>query len=218
MGQSESIGDLAAAFAAAQAEMKNPAFDSENPAFKSGFASHAAIRNGVIPPLAKHGIATFQNLTLTDVGVACETVFMHKSGQWASFGPMTVPITKRDAWSVAGAATYAKRVALQAAVVVVGDADDDGAAAQESHNGGIKHTKASPKDGMDLESVDPQLKEQYAQGFINALLRGEDAKIMELHNELKTQAELYTAVSDSLSSKQRADLRAIITANTKKVA
>lgn len=82
--------------------------------------------------------------------------------------------------------------------------------------GAIKKQKSfSDRSGRpDTSNVDPEQKEQYAQGFINALLRGEDDKIMELHNELRTQAELYTAVSDSLSSKQRSDLRAIIQAHT----
>lgn len=206
MSQSEQIGELAAAFAAAQAEMKNPAFDSENPAFKSGFASLAAVRNAVIPPLAKHDVATFQNLTLNDVGVACETTFVHKSGQYITLGPLTVPITKRDAWSVAGAATYAKRIAFQAAAVVVGDADDDGAAAQASQG----HTKASPRDGLDLTGVDQELAKQYAQNIRKALVAADIAEVKALHDKLKSQYELYVVVGDNLTSKERSDLRKIV--------
>lgn len=206
MSQSEQIGELAAAFAAAQAEMKNPAFDSENPAFKSGFASLAAVRNAVVPSLAKHGIAAFQSLSLNDVGVSCETTFVHKSGQYITLGPMTVPITKRDAWSVAGAATYAKRIAFQAAAVVVGDADDDGAAAQASQG----HTKASPRDGLDLESVDQELATQYALDIRKALVAADEAEVKRLHETLKSQYELYVVIGDKLTSKERSDLRKIV--------
>jgi hypothetical protein len=192
--------------------MKNPAFDQTNPAFRSKFASLAAVRNEVIPAWSAQGISVIQSLTTSEAGVGCETILLHKSGQYMTFGPFTVPVGKRDAWSVASAATYAKRVSLQAVAVVVGDDDDDGAAVQESHT--VK--PFNDRSGRpDTSAVDPELKEQYAQGFINALLRGEDDKIMDLHHELAGQAELYTAVSDSLSSKQRTDLRAIISAHKK---
>jgi hypothetical protein len=62
------------------------------------------------------------------------------------------------------------------------------------------------------------LRDQYKAGFTNALLNADSKKVLELHGELCTQAELYTAVSDSLSSKQRTDLRKIISDNTAKVA
>lgn len=213
--RSEQIGNLAAALALAQVKLKNPAFDSTNPAFRSGFASLASVRNSIVPVYAEFGLSLLQDLTTNEQGVSCTTTILHKSGEYMTFGPFTMPVGKKDPWGIAGAATYAKRISAQGVAFVVGDEDDDGAAAQASHG----QKPIGDRSGRpDTTGVDPELKEQYAQGFSNALLRADDAKILELHNELRTQAELYTAVSDSLNSKQRSDLRKIIGEATKKVA
>jgi hypothetical protein len=132
----EPANELAAALAKAQAEMVNPAFDSTNPHFKSKFASLAAVRNAVIPVLAKHGIACVQDIHTDIAGtVSCTTTLIHASGQRATFGPLTLPVTKVDAQGFGSAATYARRYSLMAIAGVVGDDDDDGNAAVKANNG-----------------------------------------------------------------------------------
>lgn len=184
---SEQVGELAGAVAAAQAKMKPPAFDSENPAFHSKFASLAAIRNVVIPAYAAEGVAVIQNLSLTDVGVACETVLVHKSGQYMRFGPLVVPVAKRDAWSVAGAATYAKRISLQAVAVIVGDADDDGTTAQ-SDKAPVKAWTA--KDTRDAN--------RYREAIMKAVEKDDDAEIRRLYAEMEQDHEFVIAVYGNL--------------------
>lgn len=44
------------ALAAAQAEMKNPPLDAVNPHFRARFSSLPAVRDAVVPVLAKHEI------------------------------------------------------------------------------------------------------------------------------------------------------------------
>jgi hypothetical protein len=127
------INEIATALAAAQGEMKNPALDSVNPHFKSKFANLAAVRNAVIPVLAKHGLFCAQNLTNTERGIACTTIITHKSGQQMTFGPLEMPAMKPDAQGLGSAATYARRYALMAALSIVGDEDDDGNAAAKSN-------------------------------------------------------------------------------------
>jgi len=122
-------GHISAALAKAQAEMQNPAFDTVNPHFKSRFASLAAVRNAVVPVLAKHGIAMTQNLTSVEDSVACSTILLHGSGQKLVFGPLVLPVAKHDAQGFGSAATYARRYSLMAVAGVVGDDDDDGNAA-----------------------------------------------------------------------------------------
>ena len=122
------LSELATALAAAQAEMTNPRFDKVNPGFRSKYASLAAVRDAVIPILAKHGIACVQNLTTTDGGIACTTMLIHKSGQ-SLMSTLPMPASKQDAQGLGSAATYARRYGLMAMVGVVGDEDDDGAAA-----------------------------------------------------------------------------------------
>ena len=124
--------NLFAAFAAAQLEMQNPAFDAANPHFKSRFASLAAVRNAVIPCFAKHGIALAQDITSVDAGVSCVTILMHSSGEQKSFGPLILPVAKNDAQGFGSASTYARRYTMQSVAGVVGDDDDDGNAATAS--------------------------------------------------------------------------------------
>jgi hypothetical protein len=125
MNSSEQINELAAALAKAQLAMQNPRFDKVNPAFRSPYASLAAIRDAVIPMLTAHGIAVVQSLRGTEAGVECETMLMHASGQWIS-DTLALPATKRDAQGLASVSTYCRRYGLQSMVCVVGDTDDDG--------------------------------------------------------------------------------------------
>lgn len=123
------IGNLAQALAKAQAEMSNPSFDSVNPHFRNHFASLAAVRNAVVPTLAKHGIAISQDLQSVEAGVSCTTILTHQSGQQMRFGPLVLPVSKNDAQGFGSAATYARRYSLMAVACVVGDDDDDSNAA-----------------------------------------------------------------------------------------
>lgn len=126
MNKSEQINDLAAALAAAQAELRNPVFDSQNPHFKSKFASLAQVRDTITPTLAKHGLSVTQLATNDDQGrPSVETILLHKSGQWLS-STLAVPVGKSDAHGAGSAITYARRYSLMAIVNVVGDEDDDG--------------------------------------------------------------------------------------------
>lgn len=122
-------------------------------------------------------------------------------------------ITKTSAMEVCETSAYGRALAN------LGLHGGEFASANEVENAVAKQKTFGDRSGKpDTSSVDPELKEQYSQGFANALLRADDAKILELHDELKTQAELYQAVSDTLNSKQRSDLRRIISEATKKVA
>ena len=123
---------LASALAAAQLEMKNPRMDSTNPHFRNRYASLAAVRDAVVPLLARHGISLMQNLTTTERGIGCETILLHTSGETLRFGPLVLPATKADAQGFGSAATYARRYTLMAIAGVVGDEDDDGEGAVRS--------------------------------------------------------------------------------------
>lgn len=147
MIKSDSIKELATALAKAQGEMSNPLFDSVNPHFKSRYASLAAVRNAVIPVLAKYGLSIMQSLTTTETGVKCGVVVMHGSGELIQFDPMEVPATKMDAQGVVSAATYAKRTTLQSVFCVVGDGDDDG-------NAATGRTAAPPSDDRPPVTLD----------------------------------------------------------------
>jgi hypothetical protein len=136
MNKSEQINELAAALAKAQAEIQNPKFDSNNPFFKSKYASLAAVRDAVIPTLAKYGLSVMQqvhfghSIELPEMRVAgCRNLLLHASGQWIEQEIFLVPVSKADAQGACAGATYARRASLQALCCVVGDSDDDGEAA-----------------------------------------------------------------------------------------
>jgi hypothetical protein len=125
MNQSDSIANLAKSMAAAQAEMTNPKFDSTNPHFKSKFASLAAVRECVIPVLAKHNIQVSQFPVSEGNAAGCVTIIAHESGEWMR-DAFLIPCDKQNAHGYASAVTYARRISLQSIAGVVGEQDDDG--------------------------------------------------------------------------------------------
>lgn len=130
MNRSESIAQLAAALAKAQAKMKNPHFDSVNPHFRSKFASLAAVREAVLPVLSAHGLSLSQWPVANGNYAGCVTLLAHDSGEWIE-ETFIIPIDKANAHGYASAVTYAKRISMQSVAAVVGDEDDDG-------NGAVK--------------------------------------------------------------------------------
>jgi hypothetical protein len=80
-------------------------------------------------PLGDNGLVVLQDVTLGEHGVSVTTRLVHVSGQWVEFGPLTVPLTKRDAQGVGSATSYGRRYALLAALGIVAEEDDDGNAA-----------------------------------------------------------------------------------------
>jgi hypothetical protein len=175
---------LAAALAKANLEIHNPKFDKENPHFRSRFASLAAVRDALVPTYAKHGLSILQDLQTTDKGVACFTTILHASGEREVFGPFAVPSTKQDAQGYAAAATYAKRVHLQAVACVVGDDDDDGeeAAGRETGSTELKRSQWTAQDTRKAN--------EFAKRILEAVDAGRD--VMELWDEVTPAGEEFT--------------------------
>lgn len=141
MTSSEQINEIATACAKAQAVLKPAAKDAVNPAFKSRYADLASITEAS-RVYAEHGVAIFQDAIANELGVGVMTRLAHSSGQWIEFGPYIVPTPKKDAHGLGSATTYAKRYALQAALQIAADEDDDGNAAAEKDPKAKKPTSA----------------------------------------------------------------------------
>ncbi len=203
------INEIAGALAKAQAEMTNPAFDAQNPHFRNRYASLAAVRNAVVPVLAKHGIACLQDLRAVDTGISCETVLTHASGQSLRFGPLILPVSKADAQGFGSAATYARRYQLMAVAGVVGDADDDAEAAVTSHNGHSQITNHKQNNSKAKE---------YADRFAEAVQAGIDGAVYDIHQEIVSDEEFYRQVWAFLPSGMRRQLKEIIDREKKAVA
>lgn len=188
MIKSEQINELAAALAKAQAEMHNPGFDSQNPHFRSKFASLAAVRNAVIPVLAKHGLSLMQQLTSNDAGTICTTLLLHASGQFIEFEPLLMPVSKQDAQGFGSASTYAKRYSMQAIAAVVGDEDDDGNAASERSD----RDDSGRPDGW--RSQDTRKVTEYRNRILSCINEGKDLHAVEVWKEVKDEHEFATAL------------------------
>ncbi len=125
MKTSDHINELAAALAKAQGEMKNAHLNKVNPHFKSKFADLAAVRDAVIPFLAKHGIATAQATGAREGGFCVVTRLIHSSGQWLeSEYPIVLDPAKPQV--MGSAMSYARRYSLSAIGCIASEEDDDG--------------------------------------------------------------------------------------------
>lgn len=126
MKTSENIIEISKAMNSAQREMKPALKDSTNPHFRSKYSDLASVMDAIREPIGNNGLSVWQDATLDEVGVNVTTRIVHVSGQWVEFGPLTIPLSKRDAHAVGSACSYGKRYALCAALGVVSDDDDDG--------------------------------------------------------------------------------------------
>jgi hypothetical protein len=142
MNKSENIGQLAAALAKAQGQMKFAAKDANNPFFKSKYADLASVIEAIKVPLSANGIAFVQATDFEDSAVIVETILLHESGEWIS-GKLRMQPTKNDPQGVGSAVTYAKRYGLQAIAGVPSD-DDDGNAATHQSAPATKPAPAKP--------------------------------------------------------------------------
>jgi len=113
---------LVEALANAQSEMRNPAFDKVNPHFKSKFASLAAVRDAVVPVLARHGVAMTQTYDLRD-GAQVLLTTLYKGGETIVSAVPLPAYQQSQQW--ASATTYIRRVSLMAIAGVCVDEDDD---------------------------------------------------------------------------------------------
>ncbi len=160
------LNELAVALAAAQAEIENPVFDSINPHFKSKYSSLAAVRDAVVPALAKHGISLMQwpRIYIADTGNATRagvhTILLHSSGQSIS-DTLLMPLDRDTAHSIGSAITYARRFSLQSIAGVSGDDDDDGNSAVGANVRGSKLPAGQQEKG----EIDADTSRQALQNF-----------------------------------------------------
>ncbi len=128
MKTSESISEIIKALVAAQAEITNPAKDSDNPYYKSKYASLPDCIDATKPILTKHGLVIVQSVEGNEV-VEVVTRLCHVTGQWME-GTVSMTPTKNDPQGAASASTYGRRYGLMAMLGIAGaDMDDDGAVA-----------------------------------------------------------------------------------------
>ena len=114
---------LAAALVKFQADLPDIGLDSENPHFKSKFASLPKITKIVLPKLAEHGLTFTSGGTVLDGQFGLSATLLHESGEERSG---FFPIIATDPQKIGSAFTYARRYLLSSLTGIVADADDDG--------------------------------------------------------------------------------------------
>ena len=130
MKQSASIQKLAAALAAAQAEMPPIPLDSTNMFLGNRFASLGSVIRTIQPVLAKHELAVVQLPFSEEGAVGITTMLLHSSGEWIQLS-IALPLPKEKGKSIAqvagGVISYLRRYSLAAALNLYTEEDTDGA-------------------------------------------------------------------------------------------
>jgi hypothetical protein len=123
MNKSESIKNIAGALVKFQASVSKVAKESNNPFFKSKYASLANILDTIQKPLSECGLAISQ---FPDEN-ALTTILLHAdSGEWME-SSYVMPVAKQnDPQAMGSAMTYARRYALGSILNLNIDDDDDG--------------------------------------------------------------------------------------------
>ncbi len=122
----DKIDELAAALAAFQAEVKNPANTATNPFLKNKYAPLSEVLNAVRPIAAKHGLSIIQEPIVDNGSVSVTTYIFHSSGQFIVSTPVTIPLGgKGTAQEIGAAITYGRRYAISALFGVSSEDDDD---------------------------------------------------------------------------------------------
>lgn len=121
INRSEILNELFTALSKAQAEMEVSGMTSNNPFFKSKYASYADVVRASRPYLTKHGLSVSQHIVTTDDGVSYLYNYLgHGSGQFIESRVKINP-AKSDVQSLGAYVTYMKRYSYAAIVGVVTD-------------------------------------------------------------------------------------------------
>lgn len=125
---SESIQDLAAALAKAQAKIEGAVKASDNAELNNRYADLTAVWAACRQALTKNGLSVVQFPgELVENCVSMTTMLMHSSGQWIQQS-LSIPLSRVNAQGYGATITYARRYALAAVVGVCPEEDQSMAA------------------------------------------------------------------------------------------
>lgn len=127
----ENQKQLIKALISMQKELKPVTKDATNPAFKSQYATIAAIIESVTPVLVKNGFALSQLTGFVGENFCLTTILLHESGESLSGNYLLNPAKKDDPQSLRATVTYARKAAIECILGLVTD-DDDGNHASSS--------------------------------------------------------------------------------------
>ena len=133
---SPTVGKLGEALSKAQLVMRPAAMDSNNPFFKSKYASLASVLEAS-HPLAENGLSIVQGASVLraegQVCVEISALLIHSSGEWVKTKISLKP-GKDDPQAVGSCITYGRRYLISALAGIASDDDDDGNSATPKGN------------------------------------------------------------------------------------
>ncbi|MBT0903771.1 ERF family protein [Streptococcus infantarius subsp. infantarius] len=207
MKKSDSISELAKAFAKTQQEMKQPLKNAENPFFNSTYVPLENVAQSITDVATKNGLSYSQEPTVIDGVVSVTTLVMHSSGEWIEYEPLRLKPDKNNIQGCGSAITYAKRYALSAIFGITSDKDDDGNGAVNYEQVNNQRSQKRPAQKSELSAKANKLFSQlidlgqtqediavYVKGFM-------DRKGLEKSTEAKTAA-MEQMKNDILKAKE----------------
>lgn len=207
MKKSESISELAKAFAKTQQEMKQPLKNAENPFFNSTYVPLENVAQSITDVATKNGLSYSQEPTVIDGVVSVTTLVMHSSGEWIEYEPLRLKPDKNNIQGCGSAITYAKRYALSAIFGITSDKDDDGNGAVNYEQVNNQRSQKRPAQKSELSAKANKLFSQLidlgkTQEDIAAYVKGfMDEKGLEKSTEAKTAA-MEQMKNDILKAKE----------------
>jgi hypothetical protein len=197
MRHSESIKEIAAALAKAQAVMAGAKKDSENPAFNSRYADLASVVDAAKKPLGDNGLSVVQMPVTNDKDeIGVETMLMHASGEWIAGDAYFMPVSKANAHGFGSILTYARRYSL-AAMLGIAPEDDDA-------NAGVKDAPA--KRGSVEPGPPRNLKAGEFQAFVTAMGECTNAEALQkVYTEAILACRRIGAHADETALTQKKD-------------
>lgn len=207
MKKSDSISELAKAFAKTQQELKQPLKNAENPFFNSTYVPLENVAQSITDVATKNGLSYSQEPTVIDGVVSVTTLVMHSSGEWIEYEPLRLKPDKNNIQGCGSAITYAKRYALSAIFGITSDKDDDGNGAVNYEQVNNQRSQKRPAQKSELSAKANKLFSQlidlgqtqediavYVKGFM-------DRKGLEKSTEAKTAA-MEQMKNDILKAKE----------------
>ena len=127
MEQSESINELSAALAKAQAEIRNPNKNTKNTFFKSEYADLTSVLSCIRPVSSANGLTFIQAVEAYNGNVAVSSQISHVSGQWVKqVASVELPSSSKNMMADLGSiATYLKRYQAQSMFAISSEEDTD---------------------------------------------------------------------------------------------
>lgn len=181
---SAEIGELASAFASAQAELSPAAKNAQNPHLKNRYADIAAVYEAIRETLPKHGLSVSQIIMPHESKARVRTLLMHKSGQWLA-SECLMPLDRNGGPQGMGSAiTYARRYSLSAIVGVVSEDDDDAEAAQPRRQQQAQpQQRREPAQPRRPEPVRQTAPKQQGDGHVEMITDAQVKMLMALFNK-----------------------------------